>query len=559
MKRDDDDLRELFAARRPDPAAFAAGVAARLRARGDAGAAAAAGGDGDIVPTARAAATLPLDGGLLLSGKGLWSLLSMPVLLLASVGGLFVGGVASLRRGARPVPPAAVSPRAFDRRGPLALLLLLLAPWLLTVAAGVSGTHIADGLLAMVLAAQAAMVLLVRHESQHGRAERAQVAGIAFGVLAMFAFCGGLFALANEALYPEAAWKGTGAWVLALGMVALARLRPWPERLLALLAVLFAAVFVGEPLGPRRELDAAVRSAAAAAQPATTDLLGWSRLAAAVDSLAALGVPAAPRDTLRADVARAIANGPLHPQVLTGAARLGLVDAATWRLHTDKRAVAFVLDQWLAGDGPLHKVVYDEWELHALLATRELDAVQRERLVRRIEASWPQPDDGMPLQGALLCVRWLDLLGRPDLAAAHGEAVRALLPAHQLGAGAVGPGGFGEFPREVQGSDRQATHAALELMHRFGAPAGVDLAALHRHLRHEIRFARSVGRGEWERALVVRADLLRCERAFGPFVRSWGTFVWDERLLLGVGLLVLLCLWAVWQSPSARAVRGVQP
>ena len=63
----------------------------------------------------------------------------------------------------------------------------------------------------------------------------------------------------------------------------------------------------------------------------------------------------------------------------------------------------------------------------------------------------------------------------------------------------------------------------------------------------------------WPHALVSRADLVWLEHDHGPLPRSWQRFVVEERLLLGVSLLALLCLIATFQAPTTRPVNGPAP
>ena len=575
---DEADLRALLAPRRPDAAAFRAGVAARVLARGDRSA-----GGGELPAwRRRAAALLPVVPypGMPFPGTGagiLTSLLSLPALLLASTVALFVRSDRRLRRNLpHPADHTAPIPRGSRWLGHL-------------VGSGTLGSLVGGGLLAIGMLAgpwwltTTILVLLLLSML----VVAAQVVHIARRHLAPFEPVGtflanlmlaallGCFAWANGVQPTGGATRlGMDACQLLLmaGLLCVEFLRyrhsgrPW--RLFVNVLLLLPLLAINGALVPNPGL-ATLRNRLTNAAPAFDDLNGWGTAALIGDTLRATGQPIPALPALRARLQRALDDGTEpHPVVWTAAAHLNLLDAADWQKLAARPLDAYALDQLVSAKATLPHAPYDEYLLHARSARQPLTDAERENLVQRLDRAWPQADDGrgiLHLGHALLLARWLRQLGRGDLVAARTPELHDLLRRHYA-APAVAkrwstPGGFASQPGPTRHADPSATRLALQLIAEVGAPPEVPLAEIAGYLRHQARMA------PWlllrrHAPLVegVQAELALLTDGIGLPARSLLQTLVDERLFLGALLFVVLCLRALWLlRPRLPAAVGALP
>lgn len=547
---DEGELRALFAPRRPDAAAFAAAVAAKMQGRQQ--------------PARRmreAAAWLPLDLVVPLQGRiAAW--LTLPSVLLVGAWLSFGAALRSIRRSAAAIAPLS-SPRWSPWLGSLGALLLyglMIAAVRLGDRFGVG--DLGDHLLLVVAASMGALAWSLRIAAREGVFTRQQAARIgmamltALFVLSIFHGLGAVPGAAND-------WAFLSLPLLAAGLLALV---PAAGRAFALEPALLVgttlAMVVATSAG--RSLHAPtlddVAAAVASASGSTAHLGDWIELPSFVALLREQGrateVPPAVRQTCEA----AAAHGGEHElHVLTAAARLGLFDDAEWQRPAGRQPHAFALERLRTATGPFAPRAFEECQLAMLLASGRLDAATRLQLGERLAAALDAADRPFPLETARQCVRWLQRLGRDDVVAARREQLQAMLVRHQAREGR-GTGGFVAEPRTLPHESREATAAAIELMAAIGVPAGIDVPALHRHLVRTSSLSPDLARNVLLYRLAAHRDRLWLEALAGPIRRPILTVLREERTTLALLLVVALCLAAVWLVPRPFAAgRGAMP
>ncbi|MBL9076738.1 MAG: hypothetical protein JNL08_04495 [Planctomycetes bacterium] len=531
----DEELLALFAPHRPDATAFARGVAERLRARGDRDGAA---------PRRAAAARVPID--LAWFGAGKWTPWTLPFSLLTLVGAAFLVSWRLLRSvlSRSPAPPRASAMLMF-RRQELALGVLLVALGLLGALQFAQFTWLPELLLLLLVATMLLLVLVVRRQARSGLDRRA-VASLALGAIETVLLFG-LFWFLPDGMWAGAAqWTAALPWLFAAAIVVIVGLAPraWPEGVVPL-GVLGAFVVL-VPAPRRADLDAL--AAAVAALPAPTAADSWlaaADLALYVGALRDHGrevaVPPAVDRALRA----ARDAEPAAFFALTAELALGRLDAAELRRLAARRDHASSIDRLLTRAHPLRPESFREYEVAMLLAVHELDEGQRDRLAARLLAGLAEATD--PLPAWAVAARWLERLDRLDLLRARRDEVHALLVQLQHFGPVVG-GAFASW-RDLAIATPAATSAAIELMGRVGVPAGVDLPALHLHLRRASRLYGSRLPHESPLALRACVDRLRLERIVGVPWRSPGRTLLEERAFVAVLALLVLCVLAVRAVP----------
>jgi hypothetical protein len=583
------EVRELFRRRRPDAASFREGVARRIAGAEREGAVSSNGPSShaqgvEQAPRGwrRAAAVLPpeLASILLGVGKGWGAALLLPALLLAAAVGAFAASARSIRRSARdagPVNPAA-SRTDFERAlhghpRVHALGLLQFGPLLVMATPFWFGRqHAVDMIFALLLLSMFALAFAVRGLSKSGFLERRIMMHVSFSVLTTLFM--GCFMWSSGLNYFDIDsrlglhWSGAAT---LLGLIALLvlfpRSAPFQGFAYVLVVVLALLGLLVAPGFTTRSSPAAVREFVDLEELDVNELRGWSEVSGSVEALAAVGASLPDLSTLRRQVTSAIEQGAeAHPCVWTAAARMKLVGAEHWAQLAQRKMMAYKLDQLLASDGPHHKQDYDEFELHMLLAVRELSSRDCERLVQRIEQSWPDPGAERALDAAAQCVRWFDLIGRSDLAEARRADVRAILERHWVAAGRAFAriGGFSSYPEKIRSSLAGPTALGVELMARFGAPETIDLELLRAYLRGESAWSGPLVQSPRYLHATARAALLRFDRQIGLPELGLLDRILGERLLIATLLIVALCLYSVrsartLEEPLALASRGAQP
>jgi hypothetical protein len=515
----------------------------------------------------KAAACFPPEFGALLlsSGKGWSAALLLPVLVLGAAFGVFFAGLRSINRSVReaaPAPAPAQRPRDVPNIAadsgpgrfvawaqlaiPLSGLALVLAPF------WGAGQRAVDVLLAVISVAMVMLAVQVRGLARAGLLERRFVAQVCVGAL-MHLVCGCFLWI--QSLRVEAPYSITSTVTGLVGVLGAMLLIVWRRRSIPLyglvLATLVLPAFLSTPLAtdPAERLREFVR----AAKLHANELSDWGAVDAAVATLRACNEPAPELENLRAEVQYAIEREvDAHPVVWTAAARLGLVTHEQWRALSTRKLESFRLAQLLSRPEPLHLHDYDEYQLHMLLATRALSAAERLHLVERVDRSWPGPEAKLALEPTLACVRWLDLLGHGERVDARREQLHGLLLRHWVNPehGGYSDGGFADLPETNPSSSAPPTYAALQLMVRVGVPRGLDVGALHDHLRRETRRTLLLSPSLIAHNALDYAALLRVEHQIGLPELSWFERLIAERVLLAVVLILALCVYAIRAAPE---------
>ncbi|MCA8963664.1 MAG: hypothetical protein H6838_10610 [Planctomycetes bacterium] len=582
----DEDLRALFAARRPDAARFAAGVAERLaRPRFDDddesdGTAAAPVHTTSGLRTLldRAASVVPgisSGGGI---GKSWAAILSLPFLLL-------VGVVATFARGFRRVdpsrhrdaPPLSPAERRTHTDFPNRLIALesLLAIGLMVIAA-IGGGIAQDAVTIGLLISMMALIWHIGQSARAGVVDPQQVARTMFltQIVALFGcvFWPGPMLFSGDSLLGNA---GVG-WILELGLVVtfalswgLAR-KADPFMAFALCVVL--------PLGglvlqlPSDAL-ARTRHHLQTLYLHPEELSNWSSAGVMGQALQAAGAAPVDLQAVHERLVAALATtptsrsqDPVHPTVWSTAVALGLLGDDDLR-RLAMRDAGRDVDDLLSDSRPLDIGVYRGYLLDCALVAREPTAAQRDHLARRAVAAWPAPDArGDQLEQALFCARWLARLGRDDLLAAQAPQAHELLRRHWVSPRTAAwfstPGGFCTFPENGQHADIRSTSHAVELMQLVGAPEDLPLREVRAFLRHGFDTS-LIGRLLAGRSVLgkeAEASLVLLDRGVGlPAVGTLARLI-AERAPLAALLLVALALRAIWLAQrSAMRLVGALP
>lgn len=598
------DLAEWIGAQRGEPAAFRAGVERRIAeaeraraARGDggeqnarAGAATEARGvqresgaratlrsgaaledvaasDAGDPPSwvRKAAAWLPPDSSALLlsSGKGWSAALLLPLLVFGAAFSVFFAGLRSIDRSVREAAPTPAKrpgdlPNIAAQSGPgrfvawAQLVVPLSGVAIVFAPLFGAGRWVVDVLIAVISVAMLSLAVQVRGLARAGLLERRFVAQVCVGAL-MHLLCGCFLWI--QSLRIEAAHSITTPVTAIVGVLGAMALVVWQRRSIPLYGLVFAsllpAAFFATPLPT--EPAQRLREFVLATKLHANELSDWSAVDASVASLRACGEPTSDLEKLREEVRYALEHElDAHPAVWTAAARMGLVTDEQWRQLSTRKLESFRLAQLLIRPEPLHLHDHDEYQVHMLLATRELSAEERSRLAERVDRSWPALDAKLALEPTLACVRWLDLLGHGERVDARREQLQALLLRHWVDPQRRGrsSGGFASLPNEHRVSSAPPTFVAVQLIARVGAPEGLDLGALHDHLRRETRRTLLSAPLPIAHKALDFSALLLLERQIGLPELSWFERLIAERVLLAVALILALCVYAIRAAPE---------
>jgi len=584
------DLRRALAPVRPDPAAFRAAVERKLAQRERGG-----GPEAAADPRRRAAAALPLDllapGGASaaalgkqLSAGGVLGALTLPAVSLAMLALAFAAAVRFVVRaghGSEPAGRAASADevlrswwRAHALHAALALALLALLAW----------TQPAETVLLALLASMAVVAALVSRLARAGAASRASVGALAAsflgGLLGLALVFDGLAAsLHSERVPPH--WVPTALFWGCLACDVLGRWkRTWsvPRKLAgalaptALVAVWLVLTARGlEPAGPERLAHYVARPA-----PALGQVVEWQRLGRVGAWLLERGLPcdrSAARTAVAAAWGRRAPGAPLFDAgfgvfALAGAARLDALPDDLWRAVADDPDTRALLER----EGTLVAADLVELRVRALARAGLTDA-QRDHLARRLDATWPPPEAPWALENMGVLEALAERIGRPPGEGRDGQVARAL-ELHWLGADPDEPFAA-PFASEPWTAGRRrlgdplylgATHAALELLRRHGAPPGLDLARVRAFLERAARpsLVEALAPAAWPRltvqsyrydAAVALRVLAALPQAPAPERPDWRA----ERALLAALLLVALCLFATLWAGARRAQRPMAP
>lgn len=601
MKRDgrslvpEAELEELFRPRRPDAAAFREGVASRIKAREAERETEERLAERTARPARlhaaressafwrKVAAILPPDLAIvaLKAGKG-WSAAALvPALALIAVFSAFTASLGSISRSTRnaapPRGPTAPGGNSASRRElrlgaglHFALQLGGLAAFILPLCFGVR--WVLELILGLLLLSMLALVAALRGLSRSGQLERGAVLQLCVGLLfTVFSSCFLWTRTLRLADGGSGLGMDWGATVVLGGTVALLAVhrRSAPRANLALVGagalLVFSLVFF--PPVTMRSAPEHVRAYVEGETLHAGELRAWDEVSNSVEALAAVGASPARLEHVRREVARSFeADVDAHPRVWTAGARMGLVTREQWARLAERKLERHRLESLLARSGPLLLPDYNEYELHMLLALRELSAEEREHIARRVAASWPSETTGRALNQLAQCARWMDLLGRSEWVDARRAEAHAVLERHWVARASAfdRAGGFTSDPEKFPTSFADETLLGVELMARLGVPEGIDLARLRGHLRAESAWGGPFLDGHPYLSATERAALLRLERQIGLPEPSPLMRLLSERVLLGAVLLVVLCFVAVartpaWRDPLAEAGGGAQP
>ena len=514
------------------------------------------------------------------SGKSLLTTLGMPFVLL-------VGAIVAFGRGLRGVDPATYrdQPKPSDRATKNNTSFLTLLPAigsLLGIAAmatfWIAGSNAATHLVTLGLIV--GMLIMTWHIGQTARSGvassvqigRAIILLLLAAVFGCWAWLGSVIIFDGDSLFGH---SGVG-WVLWLGTVCACllvaqqsrHLDPGIGMFLFLVLPLLGATSLELP----SDTKGRVRSHLNSLWLSPENLTYWSSAQVLGHALEATGeqLPAMPEVRKRvaaAVVAEAelpsrpwsaevraqvsVKESTVHPQVWSTAARLGLLDREQLALLATTDFTPARLNNLLERNGPLSHAPSNDYLLDCLLASRELTGQEREHLVQRIDASWPQPGQQIDALGqAKLLAGWLDRLGRRDMVLRRRDELHDLLIRHWItearAQSLTRPGGFTTYPQH-DWSDIRATGDAIALMEFVGAPDELQLNHVRAFLRHSYRTS-LLGRmitGKSVLGQQAEASLLLLNEGIRIPDRGWLAFLIGERTMLAALLLVLLGLRAI--------------
>lgn len=592
------ELEELFRSRRPDAAAFREGVASRIKAREAERETEERLAERTARPARlestregsafwrKVAAILPPDLAIvaLKAGKGWSAAALLPALVLIAVFSAFAASLGSISRSARDAAPLRRRPlvrdfgaglprgRGLGLAAGLNIALQLGGVAVIALPSFIGMRWVIDLILGLVLLSMLGLVVSLRGLSKSGLLERGVVVRLCVGLLAtIFMSC--FMWTRSLRLMDGASSFGMdwGATVLLVGLVALLlvfrRSTQYSTWRVGAAVALLLGVLIAFPPATTRSSPEDVRAYVEGEQLTAESLSGWDEVCQSVEALAAVGARAPRLEHVQREVDRALDDGvDAHPWVWTAAARMGLMTREKWARLAEREIEGYRLKQLLTSSGPLLKPDYSEYELHMLLALRDLSADERERLAQRIAASWPDESVGRALSQLSICVRWMDLLGRGEWVDARRAEAHAILQRHwvERASGFRRAGGFTSDPAKFPTSFGRETLLGVELMARLGVPEGIDLVELRGYLRAESLWHGPLIDSPAYLDAIERAALLRLERQIGLPETSMLGRVLSERVLLGAVLLVVLCFVAAartpaWRDPLAEAGGGAQP
>lgn len=581
------DLRGLFASRRPDPESFRAGVEKRIaQQRADQDGATDTGKPtGNTTFLRHVAAVLPMDPVLGAKAgsttiKALYTALALPALVLASVIGSFAASVRSVKRVSRQAVPASGKPVNWRKwriqplnddllRGGRLMVVVHSGLLLSLLLSFLMGGHTAmDVLTIVLLIAMGAVVLVVRGLASEGLLSRREAARLATHLL-LTVFVGCFLPMSTILALPDGhALLGIGwaASAILMSLVACVALGwNWRRGLLALgLAGLMVTGFNTGAV--TRSSPALLNRQLAGMNLDPSSLEQWEGAESIFMALESVGSPTPDSSANRARFARAIEEGvDIHPVVWTAAAHMGWIDDVQWARIAESGSDASTMKRLFAPERAMRMTAYYEYRVPMLLASQELSALEREQMAENALAAWPTTGEHGALGDAAMLMRVLERLDRGDLVAGQKEATHDLLVRYWVAPGVPGPfgqvGGFTANPEKFTTSFMDDTWAAIELMARVGVPEEIDLYWLRGYLKKESRSTPLFFELLPSHRAMPRAALLRLEHELGLPSRSWVEAILAERLLIATLLLVALCLLAIRLAPRStdELAQGAQP
>lgn len=559
----EDELRELFRRRRPDPDAFRASIEERVRAaREDDGAET----GGPRWKSAAAGVPLVIHAGAKAGGlKGLPAILLWPAALVAAAVGVFAFGARSVRDSAAAAD--ADPPRTTRRRrGPLdaALGRQSAVVWFVFLGLALLGPSRfgPDLTVVFLLTTMLSVSYGVRRLSRTGALVRSEVARVIFALMGLPLFQlvlqGQSFGLTAPTSYLG---LGPSVAVLVAGAVVVQFLTRTRLTWGVVLMFVFAFGFLNSG-GLTYSSERGLRATLEKVTLDPEDLSGWDGAGAAHRALRAVGARAPDCSSVAASLRDALERGAdVHPAVWTAAFDMQLLEAEDVARLVEASSIAPPTEAQIARGVIVNQTEYYRFRLLALVETVELTDAQRKALADAYESKWPETGRHDPLTDALLITRVLDALGETERANALQDRVHDLLEEHWMPAPRLKllgrAGGFTSNPKKFRTSFEDTTLAAIELMARFGVPDGVDLAQVHSFFRGEARAFPVVFEMHPYLRLEARAGLLRLREEIGLPERSWIRALVDERFFLTMLLCAALAVFAVASAPRDEGGRGV--
>ena len=262
--------------------------------------------------------------------------------------------------------------------------------------------------------------------------------------------------------------------------------------------------------------------------------------------------------------------------------RAGLVTFDELRAFTEKRRFGSWRRFEIPKEEPLkrHQLTTDT-KPYLLAGGGDMTDEERASLTRRALQGWPEEGEWRPLQVARGMVEVLDALGATEEFESQVPRLHALLVEHWAGThtsrnssvGFLAQNDFAAREGEtraqritrwlsllgVHHSDELSTQDAVWLMHRFGVPQSIELRSVRAWLCNAT-VSPILWRGPPDPNQIDAAIALDMLDTYFPEAR--GTLVQralDQRVLIGVLLLVLFCCIATWRAPRTEPDGGDGP
>ena len=195
----------------------------------------------------------------------------------------------------------------------------------------------------------------------------------------------------------------------------------------------------------------------------------------------------------------------------------------------------------------------DEWIIRSLVQIGDLTTSQFDQLESRLLATWPKEITWNAIKEMALVAVLLDVIERPISVETYRPSVHTRLEDLWVNEGELfqATGGFAP-DRSVKlesYSDMRSTVSAVDLMAKFGAPAGVDLRQVRSFLYAEVR-PNSLFMGKSWSKLRAAAALGRLDKEVGYPPVSWIQFLVAERFFVSAVLMVLLAIYAILKTSN---------
>ncbi len=275
--------------------------------------------------------------------------------------------------------------------------------------------------------------------------------------------------------------------------------------------------------------------------------------------------------------------GEQNPFILGSAVRVGLLSAdQTGELRDYARWRKSLLAAGPRAKGPQAILSLDfyDWAIRTAALRNDLSVEERDRLEQRLLATLERMsgDQYVTLKTALRATQLLEVIERPINRDEHREKMHGwLLKFHDTTGRTYQPGGGFKGYLNIPSGMLEPTAHAVELMEIYGVPSDLDLKLVRSYLRHQA--VRKVT--DWH--FMAAATLQRLDRLQGlsgkqqptlaeagepekkvPSLQgsqvatrpTWLEILYYERTLLAAVVLVGLCIYATVSAPRAKVGEG---